>query len=158
MEDFDAPEEMRRRFALLCDSGAPGGQFEGVPQHDIEMVELIPGAGARALLRVPREAAFFLDHFPRRPVFPGTMLLDAEIQVSLQAAAGWAHWPKGARIAATGVPDMKIRAFIPPGEVVELRVELSPPTGGGIMVAKTSAHANGKRIAMGGLEIEARRS
>ena len=61
------------------------------------------------------------------PVFPGTLLLDAQIQVSLQAAAGATHWPAGAKLAATLVPEMKLRAFIAPGELVELRADLSAP-------------------------------
>jgi 3-hydroxyacyl-[acyl-carrier-protein] dehydratase len=155
-EDFDSPEATRERFELLCGPGAPGGQFGGVPEHDIEIVDLVPGKSVRALLRVPRHAEFFSDHFPRRPVFPGTLLLDSQIQVSLQAAAGAPHWPAGAKLAATLVPEMKLRAFIPPGELIELRSDLSPPGSGGIMSARTSVYANGKRIAMGGLQIEAR--
>jgi 3-hydroxyacyl-[acyl-carrier-protein] dehydratase len=155
-EDFDSPEAIRERFELLCGPGAPGGQFGGVPEHDLEIIDLVPGKSVRALLRVPREAEFFSDHFPRRPVFPGTLLLDSEIQVSLQAAAGAAHWPPGAKLAATFVPEMKLRAFIAPGELIELRSDLSPPEGGRIMSARTSVYANGKRIAMGGLQIEAR--
>ena len=155
-EDFDSTEAIRERFELLCGPGAPGGQFGGVPEHDIEIVDLVPGKSVRALLRVPSDAAFFSDHFPRRPVFPGTLLLDSQIQVSLQAAAGATHWPAGAKLAATFVPEMKLRAFIAPGEMLELRSDLSAPESGGIMSARTSVHANGKRIAMGGLQIEAR--
>jgi 3-hydroxymyristoyl/3-hydroxydecanoyl-(acyl carrier protein) dehydratase len=155
-EDFDSQAATRERFELLCGPGAPAGQFGGVPEHDIEMIDLVPGKSARGWLRVPREAEFFADHFPRRPVFPGTLLLDSEIQISLQAAAGASHWPAGAKLAATFVPEMKLRAFIAPGEQIELRSELSPPGRGGIMPARTSVYSNGKRIAMGVLEIGAR--
>jgi 3-hydroxymyristoyl/3-hydroxydecanoyl-(acyl carrier protein) dehydratase len=155
-EDFDDRAAVRERFELLRGPGAPGGQFGGVPEHDIEIIELVPGQSVRGLLRVPREAAFFSDHFPRRPVFPGTLLLDSEIQISLRAAAGAPHWPPGATLAATAVPEMKLRAFIPPGESIELRCDLSAAGSGGIMSARTGAYANGKRIAMGGLQIEAR--
>ncbi len=155
-EEFDSVNAMRERFALLTSaSGAPGGAFGGVPEHDLETLELIPGERIRSLLRVPREAAFFADHFPRRPVFPGTLLLDAQIQVSLRAAAGAPHWPAGAQLGATRVPEMKLRAFIAPGEEIELRSELSNSEGGGIMSARTSVYSSGKRIAMGGLKIEA---
>ena len=121
---------MRERFELLCGPGAPAGSFGGVPEHDIEIVDLVPGKSVRALLRVPTEAAFFSDHFPRRPVFPGTLLLDAQIQLSLQAAAGAAPWPAGAKLAATRVPDMKLRAFIAPGEMLELRSTCRRPRAG----------------------------
>lgn len=155
-EDFDDQAAVRERLELLCGPGAPGGQFGGVPEHDIEIIELVPGKSVRGLLRVPREAEFFSDHFPRRPVFPGTLLLDSEIQISLLAAAGAPHWPPGAKLAATFVPEMKLRAFIPPGESIELRSDLSAAGSGGIMSARTGVYANGKRIAMGRLQIEAR--
>jgi 3-hydroxymyristoyl/3-hydroxydecanoyl-(acyl carrier protein) dehydratase len=155
-EEFDSVDAVRERFALITSpSGAPAGGFGGVPEHDLETVELVPGERIRSLLRVPREAAFFADHFPHRAVFPGTLLLDAQIQVSLQAAAGASHWPAGARLMATSVPEMKLRAFIAPGDEIELRSELSNPDGGGTMPARTSVYSSGKRIAMGGLQIEA---
>lgn len=155
-DEFDSVDAIRERFALITSpSGAPGRAFGGVPEHDLETLELVPGERIRSLLRVPHGAAFFADHFPRRPVFPGTLLLDAQIHASLQAAAGASHWPAGARLVATSVPEMKLRAFIAPGEEIELRSELSNPDGGRIMAARTSVYSNGKRIAMGGLQIEA---
>jgi hypothetical protein len=53
---------------------------------------------------------------------------------------------------------MKLRAFIAPGEEIELRSELSNADSGGIMSARTSVYSSGKRIAMGGLRIEALQS
>ena len=155
MEDFDAPDAMRERFELLCGSGAPIGQFAGVPEHDIEILEEVRGKSLRALLRVPQDAAFFSDHFPRRPVFPGTMLLDAHIQVSLTAAAQSGHWSPDVRMAVASVPDMKLRAFITPGELVELSVDLSSPDEDNVMMVRTGARVNGKQVAMGRLEIAA---
>jgi 3-hydroxymyristoyl/3-hydroxydecanoyl-(acyl carrier protein) dehydratase len=156
MEIFDAPDAMRSRFELLCSRGAPGGQFTGVPEHDIEIVEEVHGKSLRALLRVPDEAVFFSDHFARRPVFPGTMLLDAHIQMSLAAAAHSGYWSPGVRVTATGVPDMKLRAFISPGDLVELRVDLSPPDERDVVLAKTGARVNGKRVGLGSVELAAR--
>jgi len=155
MEEFDAPDAMRERFELLCGGGAPVGRFDGVPEHDIEILEDVRGKSVRAMLRVPEEAAFFSDHFPRRPVFPGTMLLDAHIQVSLAAAGRSGHWSPAMRIAVASVPSMKLRAFITPGDMVELLAELSPPDGGNVMMVKTGARVNGKQVAMGQLEITA---
>jgi 3-hydroxymyristoyl/3-hydroxydecanoyl-(acyl carrier protein) dehydratase len=81
MEAFDAPDAMRRRYELLCGPGAPAGEFPGVAEHEIEIIEEVHAKSSRAFLKVPHEAPFFSDHFPRRPVFPGTMLLDAHIQL-----------------------------------------------------------------------------
>ncbi|MEI8334007.1 MAG: transcription termination factor NusA, partial [Chloroflexota bacterium] len=42
---------------------------------------------AVAVPAVPAAAPFFADHFPRRPVFPATLLLDAQIRLALPLAA-----------------------------------------------------------------------
>jgi len=53
------------------------------------------------------------------------------------------------------VPDMKLRAFITPGELVELSVDLSSPDEDNVMMVRTGARVNGKQVAMGRLEIAA---
>jgi 3-hydroxymyristoyl/3-hydroxydecanoyl-(acyl carrier protein) dehydratase len=158
MEEFDAPEAVRSRFQLLCGPGASGGKFPGVPEHDIEMVERVPEQRVRAILRVPKEALFFSDHFPRRKVFPGTLLLDAQIGLALKFAADWQRWAPGAQLAVTRVPDMKMRSFISPGEVLELRIDFAPPSEPDKATATTGVRMNGKTIASGKLEITARSS
>ena len=154
MTDFDDPQSVRSRFELLRGGGAASGRYRGVPRHALEIVELLPGESVHAMLRVPgSDTPFFSDHFPRKPVFPGTMLLDAQIEVSLLAAAVSPHWTPHAQIAAVGVPDTKIRSFISPGDVVELRTQFAPPESDGTLRARTSSRLNGKQIALGALEI-----
>lgn len=155
MEEFDAPDAVRERFQLLCGPGAPSGRFAGVPEHDIEIVERLAEERVRAILRVPKEAHFFSDHFPRRPVFPGTLLLDAQIGLALKFAADWPRWSSGAALAVTRVPDMKMRSFISPGEVLELRIDFAPPSESDKATATTGVRVNGKSIASGKLEITA---
>jgi len=158
MEEFDSPDAVRERFELLCGAGAPSGRFEGVPEPDVEIVERVPEQRVVAMLRVPKEAPFFADHFPRRPVYPGTLLLDAHIGLALKFAAESKRWPPGTRFAATRVPGMKMRSFTLPGEVLELRVDVDPPADPTKSTAKTGVRKNGKPIATGGIEITARSS
>jgi len=157
MAEFDDPQAVRSRFELLCGAGAATGRYHGVPDHEAEIVELVPGERVRATLRVPpRDTLFFSDHFPHKPVFPGTMLLDAHIQVSLQAAAASTHWAPNGEIVAVGIPETKIRSFISPGDVLELRADFMGPGGDGTMRAKTSTRLNGKQIGLGALEVAQR--
>jgi 3-hydroxymyristoyl/3-hydroxydecanoyl-(acyl carrier protein) dehydratase len=158
MEEFDSPSAIRERFELLCGPGAPCGRFGGVPEPDMEIVEQVPEERVRATLRVPRQAPFFEDHFPRRPVFPGTLLLDAQIGLALKFASASKRWPEGSRLAATRVPDMKMRSFIQPGDVLDLWVDLGPPAEATAAIASTAVRMNGKLIASGKLEITARSS
>ena len=76
MEEFDAPRGGARGFRGARGPGAPAGRFQGVPPQAVTVIDRVPGERLRAELRVPATAPFFGDHFPRRPVFPGTLLLD----------------------------------------------------------------------------------
>jgi 3-hydroxymyristoyl/3-hydroxydecanoyl-(acyl carrier protein) dehydratase len=77
--EFDAPEALRERFALLRDVGARPDRFHGVVDPEVTVVEHVPGESMRTAMQIPTSAPFFADHFPRRPVFPATLLLNAQI-------------------------------------------------------------------------------
>jgi 3-hydroxymyristoyl/3-hydroxydecanoyl-(acyl carrier protein) dehydratase len=149
MEAFDAPEAVRGDFEVLCGPGAPPARLRTLPQCEVTVVEREPGRRATATLHVPASAPFFDDHFPRRPVFPGTLLLDRQIELALDLAreAGPGTVP-----APVQVSDVKMRAFIAPGQAVELRVELQPQAAGGFG-ASLAARVDGKPIATGRLTI-----
>lgn len=120
--DFDAPEALRERLHLLRGEGAPAGRFRGVAEPKLAPLDGEPGVKRRALLEVPASAAFFADHFPRRPVFPATLLLDSQIRLALDLA-------RAAVDTAALVPErmthVKMRSFIPPGSAVVLGAELA---------------------------------
>ena len=118
-EDFDDPSALRERLALLRGPGAEAGAFRGVPEFTLDDITIEPGTAARAKLQVPTEAAFFGDHFPRRPVFPGSLLMNMNLQLVAALAQGAADsaWK------ATAVVDMKLRSFIAPGTVLDLEAK-----------------------------------
>ena len=151
-EDFDDPQALRRDYALLCGAGAPSGRLTGLPTLELERGETVPGERAAGTLRVPDAAAFFEDHFPRRPVFPATLLLDRLNHLALEAARGAYSLRANEEISVNRVLDVKVRTFIPPGEVLELaaqRVE----TDDKLWSARLSARANGKPVATAKVEI-----
>ena len=80
LEDFDAPEAVRGDFETLCGPGARPGRFRGIAEPDLALIDRVPGRRLRAAISVPESAPFFADHFPRRPVFPATLLLAAQIR------------------------------------------------------------------------------
>lgn len=156
-EDFDAPDALRRDFEVLCGAGAPTDRFTGVPEFDLETTESSPGERAKAVLRVPESAAFFQDHFPRRPVFPATLLLDSQIRLAIRLAREAMAPPEGTGLAATRILDVKIRSFIAPGQVLEIGAErVDAETDA--FIARLSARANGKSVATARVEIVARRT
>ena len=107
-----------------------------------------------ATLRVPQHAAFFADHFPRRPVFPATLLLDAQIGLAHRLAAD--AIAGSSRVAVPSrMTNVKMRAFITPGQIVELTAQLARNAGGDATVATYSlgARVDGKAVASAKVDI-----
>ncbi len=129
LEEFDDPQAVRERFAVLQNLGVTPGAFSGVPTITFNRTAGEAGQSARATLLVPADAPFFADHFPRRPVFPGTLLMN----VNLQLAAALAAEIPG-RWQLRSVHDVKLRSFIPPGENLELEAKLDECAGDSVTI------------------------
>ena len=121
MTEFDDPQAVRDRYDLISSDGAETGAFSGVPEFSFSITSMTDGELAEADFTIPESAPFFADHFPRNPVFPGTLLMDTKLRfVSALAETipGDGDWK------ATGMRDVKLRAFMPPGEVLSLQAEV----------------------------------
>ncbi len=121
MDDFDDPEAVNARYELLNSAGAEPDVFRGVPTFSHELGDLVAGESATGMFQIPETAPFFGDHFPRKPVFPGTLLMNLNLQFVESLAATLAG--KGTWIA-TGMTSVKLRAFMPPGETLSLSAEV----------------------------------
>jgi 3-hydroxymyristoyl/3-hydroxydecanoyl-(acyl carrier protein) dehydratase len=153
LEDFDAPEAVRRDFQTLCGPGARPGRFPGITAPDLSLIDRVPGQRLRAAMHVPVSAPFFGDHFPRRPVFPATLLLDAQIRLAMRLAGE--TLPPGQRLRPARVADVKMRSFILPGHAVEIETGMQSATDGAAELT-LAAMVDGKRVATGRLEIVSR--
>jgi 3-hydroxymyristoyl/3-hydroxydecanoyl-(acyl carrier protein) dehydratase len=153
--EFDAPEALVARFELLRGPGAPPGRFRGVPVPEVVRGARVPGESLAAVLHVPATAPFFADHFPRRAVFPATLLLDAQIRLALELAAEAPDLPAGSRPAPVRMTHVKMRAFIPPGEVLTLEAQRAS-SGGGAGRIMLSARAQDRTVATARLEYAPR--
>ena len=154
MDEFDAPDAVRADFDTLCGVGAAPGRFGGVAAPQIEIGEHLTGERLRATLLIPRrdEAPFFGDHFPRRPVYPGTLLLDALTGLAVQLANEAVPGNAAGVLTTTLVTDVKIRAFTPPGAKLELGAEvLGADTGGARL--RLAARSDGRSIASARVEV-----
>jgi 3-hydroxymyristoyl/3-hydroxydecanoyl-(acyl carrier protein) dehydratase len=145
-EDFDDPAAMRRFLDVLLGAGAPAERFRGVPTLPLVPLDREPGRTAAARLDVPADAPFFADHFPRRPVLPGTLLLDAMTRLASDILA---EARPGRTLALVKVSDVKLRAFTPPGATLELRAALES-TEDDTMTAMLEARAAGQKRPVGG--------
>jgi 3-hydroxymyristoyl/3-hydroxydecanoyl-(acyl carrier protein) dehydratase len=154
MAQFDAPERVRADFDTLCGTGAPADRFGGVPEAQVAQVETVGAEKLQALLTVPERAAapYFDDHFPLRPVFPGTLLLDALAQLAVQLAHSAAPLREARTLVVKRVGNVKIRSFTEPGAVLQLEVELLAAEAQGARL-KLAARAEGKTVATARAEV-----
>jgi 3-hydroxymyristoyl/3-hydroxydecanoyl-(acyl carrier protein) dehydratase len=151
VEDFDSPATMAERFDLLCGPGATPGRFRGVAPLRVEPGDAVRGEMKTATLHVPIEAPFFADHFPRRAVFPATLLLDTQIRLALALAAETGA--AGATVPATPVrmTHVKMRSFIAPGDVLALEAKTAAAQDGQRRIM-LSAQSGGRTVATARLE------
>ncbi|MDX2170436.1 MAG: hypothetical protein SF182_25415 [Deltaproteobacteria bacterium] len=153
LELFDDPEVMRQRCAALCAGGAPRRERGRLPRGVLGAVEPLQDGVRRAALSVPTDAPFFADHFPRRAVYPATLLADAQGQLAAGVAAQMLGVDATA-VAIAGLRDFKVRAFSEPGQ--HLWLEAAPEAcDDAIARVRVRAEAEGKRVASGVLLFRA---
>ena len=114
--------------------------------------EHVPGHALKATLPVPLDAPFFGDHFPRRAVFPATLLLDTQIRLALDLAREALPQKDGEAPHPVRVTNVKMRAFILPGQDVELTIDLAP-LANGVAKASLGARIDERVVATARLEI-----
>ncbi len=125
VEDFDDPAALRARYEVLCNGGATPGGFGGLPEFPLERTGGEAGQRLAATLHVPDQAEFFADHFPRRPVFPGTLLMNASLELAALLATELKLPAGGTRWTLRSVSDVKLRAFTPPGDILDIEARLN---------------------------------
>lgn len=154
MEDFDDPEAVRERFQSLCGANVPRQDFSDNPAMDpyVILIDHDPSKRLRAEMQVPRTALFFADHFPRKPVVPGTLLLDAQIQLAVKLAADVVDPSIQMQIKPTRASNVKLRSFVHPNQTIEIRAEVLAANRLSAKLALTAEGA-GQRVSTAHLEI-----
>ena len=146
IHEFDDPAALAADFAQLSTEGRAIGAFKGVPRAALTDLPASTPEHLQAQLAVPASAAFFEDHFPRRPVFPATLLLDALLQLATPVAA---HAAGDTLLRLTRITNVKVRAFTAPGATLVLSAQLATPGSDDLepYMVKLTAQAEGKTIA-----------
>jgi len=106
-------------------------------------------------MQVPTSTSFFGDHFPRRAVFPATLLLNAQMRLALQLAQAATPARAAAALFPSRMTNVKMRSFILPGQTVELAAEMTPSQDD-TLTTLLSASVEGRKVATARLEIKAR--
>jgi 3-hydroxymyristoyl/3-hydroxydecanoyl-(acyl carrier protein) dehydratase len=147
--DFDSPDALRDRLALLRTTGARPGRFGGIEPLRPRVTHRVPANALLATLDVPADAPFFGDHFPRRPVFPATLLLDTMMRLALELAR---DAPAGADLRPLRVTNVKVRSFIVPSQRLVIGVELAS-TDGSAVRARLTAKTDDRLVASARLDL-----
>ena len=84
------------------------------------------GASAEAIKNVALSEDFFDDHFPRRPVMPGVLILEGMAQLSglLMEASLLQKYGKSAKAVLTVLERTKFRSLVKPGDALIYRAEV----------------------------------
>ena len=152
--EFDSPDALAERFALLRDGGAPPGRFHGVAAAARRRATSgVPGASATRDAATCRQSApFFGDHFPRRAGVSGDAAARrADPASRSQLAREATHWPAGTPTRVRSRMTQRQGALVHRrrAQRLDLDAELAPPA---TAVADGDAHAvgaqsNGKTVA-----------
>jgi 3-hydroxymyristoyl/3-hydroxydecanoyl-(acyl carrier protein) dehydratase len=121
MEEFDDPESVRRRYAALCGHGLELVAVEDpMPLLVPSAVENVNGELLRARLVVPADAAFFREHFPRKPVLPATLLMALQVALAVRLTTD----ASGASPRLAAARHVKVRSFTEPGTALDLEARV----------------------------------
>lgn len=107
-----------------------------------KITDMQPGQWAQGIKCVSANEQFFCGHFPGHPVMPGVLLLEALAQVGAVALLSQPE-NKGKIALFGGVKSARFKQQVTPGDVVELRCELTEMRGP-VGFGKGTARVNGK--------------
>ena len=142
--------------ALLCGAGAPPGRFRGVDGCRVEARDDRARKIARPpRLHVPAAAPFFADHFPRRPVFPATLLLDAQIAARAQCSRR-SNGAGTTLVRRARMTNVKMRSFTAPGQVARDLRRARRRRAKTRCVASLTARAEGQMVATARVDLARR--
>ncbi|GMU24587.1 MAG: 3-hydroxyacyl-[acyl-carrier-protein] dehydratase FabZ [Phycisphaerae bacterium] len=87
------------------------------------ITELVPGERITAVKALSLAEEYLADHFPRFPVMPGVLMIEALIQASawlVRATEGFSH----SMMLLSEARNVTYKSFVSPGQVLELSVEV----------------------------------
>jgi 3-hydroxyacyl-[acyl-carrier-protein] dehydratase len=87
------------------------------------VLELEPAKRIKALKNVSINEPFFTGHFPRHPVMPGVLILEALAQAAaLLTIAREPHKPESTRYYFLGIDNARFKHIVEPGDQLILEV------------------------------------
>ena len=113
------------------------------------ILELEPGKRAVGIKNVSVNEPFFQGHFPRMPVMPGVLIVEALAQVGAVAMLVQDEY-RGKLAYFAGIDGVRFKRLVVPGDTLRLEVELGKMRRG-IGVGAATATVDGELTARGEL-------
>lgn len=107
-----------------------------------KIIDCEPGAWAKGIKCVTMDEPFFTGHFPRHPVMPGVLIIEALAQTGAVAALSLPE-NKGKLALFGGIKNARFKQQVVPGDVLELYCELTAQRAG-VGFGKAEARVDGK--------------
>lgn len=119
------------------------------------IVELTPGSKIAAVKALALSEEYLEDHFPKFPVMPGVLMLEALVQAGswLVFATDDFAWPI---VALKEARNVKFAEFVRPGEVLAISAEIMKQEG--TVVTLKAQGMLGDRVAVSGRLLLERRN
>ncbi len=145
VSEFDDAARLAADFDVLIGEGCSPGRFKGIDPPVLRTLTHDAGIRIESLLLVPPDADFFADHFPRKPVYPATLLLDALMRQALVLAQDVTQ----KAVQVVRITHVKVRAFTEPGTELTLFAEAPQALDDepGVLLLKVGARNQGRTIA-----------
>ncbi|MBN1298180.1 MAG: 3-hydroxyacyl-ACP dehydratase FabZ [Actinobacteria bacterium] len=89
-----------------------------------EVTDIIPGKKITAVRYVRQEEYYFKGHFPKNPIMPGVLLLEAIAQAGAVAALVLPE-NRGKLILFAGIDKARFKRIVRPGDEIIIEVELT---------------------------------
>src|SRR5271156_486996 len=88
------------------------------------VIDLIPNESATGVKQVSINEPFFVGHFPKKPIMPGVLIIEAMAQTSaLLVVETLGPTSEGKLVYFMSVDDAKFRKPVLPGDVLEIYVQ-----------------------------------
>ncbi|ARC83369.1 3-hydroxyacyl-ACP dehydratase FabZ [Clostridium argentinense] len=104
--------------------------------------EVIPGKSAIGIKNITMNEYFFQGHFPKEPVLPGVIIIEALAQVGAVALLDTDDF-RGKTAYFGGIKNARFRRKVVPGDTLKLKVEIIKMRGP-MGIGKAIATVNGE--------------
>ena len=112
-----------------------------------KIIEFIPEKKSVGLKNVTHDEIFFQAHFPKRPIMPGVLIVEAMAQTGGILVLSTVPDPENYLTYFMKIDNVKFKHKVLPGDTLVFNCHLISPIRRGICHMHAGAYANGKLVA-----------